>query len=149
MAAILDSSTVVLFNIYILMALQLAFNWNNTDCNISGYFFQLGFIALMTARLFFHELFHNRCCDLGCHAFFAFAIDICLIAGGAYYMYRVFGNPDYFYYDPVTKAGNEVCFQNRIVFVGEAVIIVLTFLKDIYFICCRTKEEQVGDELTK
>ena len=54
MAVVLDASTLVLLNIYIIMGFQLGFNWNQTSCNQDAYFFQLGFIGFMAIRLFFH-----------------------------------------------------------------------------------------------
>ena len=136
----LDASTVVLSNIYLIMALQLGFNWNATSCGTKSYLFQLGFIALMIARLFFHELSHNKITGSGLNRVFMFALSGLLLALGIYQAVTVFGNPSDFYYDPATKTGNEVCFQNRIVFVGEIVIIGLTLIKDVYFLCISPEE---------
>lgn len=138
MAAILDSSTIVLANIYLIMGLQLALNWTHTDCNTKSYFFQLGFITFMTFRLFFHELHNNQLTSRTINAFFMFLLSGLLLALGVYQGYNVFSNSNQFYYNPTTKQGSEVCFQNRIVFVGEMVLIVLTVFKDIYFICFRS-----------
>lgn len=63
-----------------------------------------------------------------------------LLALAIYQAVTVIDNPNDFYYDPDTKAGNEVCFQNRIIFVAEIVIIGLTLFKDIYFLFCRKEE---------
>lgn len=131
----LDSSTVILVNIYLIMALQLGFNWNATGCNTNSYFFQLGFIGLMVVRLIFHELNHNKFTGSGMNRLFSFLLSGTLLALGIYQAIKVFGNPNDFYYDPATKTGNEVCFQNRIVFVAEIIIVGLTLVKDIYFMC--------------
>ena len=136
MGLILDASTIVLLNIYIIMGLQLGFNWNNTGCNQDTYYFQLGFIVLMAIRLFFHELYHNRCTNKVVAAIFNFILSGLLIALAIFFGLRVFNNPNDFYYNPDTHVGNEVCFQNRIVFVAESAIIAFTGLKDIYFVCC-------------
>jgi hypothetical protein len=131
----LDSSTVVLANIYLIMALQLGFNWSATACGTSSYLFQLGFIALMAVRLLFHELNHNKVTSNTLNKVFMFTMSGFLLALGIYQAITVANNASSFYYDPTTKTGNEVCFQNRIVFVGEIVIIGLTLAKDIYFLC--------------
>ena len=136
MGLILDASTLVLFNIYIIMGFQLGFNWNNTACNQDAYYSQLGFIVLMAIRLLFHELYHNRCINKVVAAIFNFILSGLLIALGIFFGLRVFNNPSDFYYNPDTLFGNEVCFQNRIVFVGEFAIIAFTALKDIYFVFC-------------
>ena len=141
MAAVLDASTIVLLNIYLIMALQLGFNWNNTACNTDSNLFQLGFIVLMSIRLFFHELYNNRKFGKGVSAFFNFLLSGLLLALGIYQAITVFKNPSDFYYDPTTKSGNEICFQNRIVFVGEIIIIGFTVVKDVYFVCCQTDNE--------
>jgi hypothetical protein len=140
MAVLLDSSTLILFNIYLVMALQLAFNWNATNCNSNSAFFQLGFIVLMLARLIGHELYNNRKAGRVCHAFVMFLFSGLLLALGIVQAITVFSNPNDFNYDRATKQGSEVCFQNRIVFVSEIVIIGLTVLKDVYFILL-TKDE--------
>lgn len=136
MALILDASTVVLANIYAIMAFQLGFNWKNTGCNQDAYYFQLGFIVLMAIRLFFHELYHNRCTNKCVAAIFNFILSGLLLALGIFFMQRIANNPNDFYYNPDTHVGNEICFQNRIVFVAEFVLICLTVAKDVYFVFC-------------
>ena len=132
----LDSSTIVLGNIYLIMALQLGLNWEETNCNTNSYLFQLGFIILYILRLFFHEWYNNRIIGRTAWIVLIGITIVLLLALGGYQGYTVFNNPDDFYYNADTKEGNETCFQNRIIFVGEIVIIVLTLFKDIYFMCC-------------
>lgn len=141
MAAILDSSTVILFNVYLILGLQLAFNWNKTGCNTSSYLFQLGFIVLMFIRLFFYEFHNNRVCGRIVNGVFMFLLDILLVALAVYQIFTMANNTNEFYYNPDTKMGNEVCFQNRIVFSIEIAVIFLTLIKDIYFICCKPKDD--------
>ena len=102
----LDSSTVVLANIYLIMALQLGFNWSATACGTSSYLFQLGFIALMAARLFFHELHHNKATGTVLNRIFMFTLSGLLLALGIYQAITVASNSSSFYYDPKTKSGN-------------------------------------------
>lgn len=54
-----------------------------------------------------------------------------LTALGVYESYAIAANSSSFEYDPKTKTGNLVCYQNRIVFVGEIIICFLTLIKDI------------------
>ena len=146
MAAILDPSTVILFNIYLIIGLQLAFNWDETGCNTESYLFQLGFIVMMFLRLIFYEIYNNKVCGKCVHAVFMFLIDGLLIALGAYQAYTLASHSEDFYFDPKTEIGSLTCFQNRIVFVAEIAIIGLTFFKDIYFLCIRSGEEPVEPE---
>ena len=69
-----------------------------------------------------------------------FFLDALLVALGIYQAIVLANNSADFYYNADTKTGNEVCFQNRIVFVGEIALIGLTVIKDIYFLCCRSNE---------
>lgn len=142
MAVELSSSTVVLANIYLIMILQLAFNWSNTACGTNSYLFQLGFIGLMAARLVFHELSHNKVTSLNINRVLMFTLTGLLLALGIYQAITIANNPNQFYYDPATQTGNSVCFQNRIVFVGEIVIIGLTLVKDIYFLCINPDKDE-------
>jgi len=142
MAVVLDASTLVLMNIYIIMGFQLGFNWNQTNCNQNGYYFQLGFIGLMALRLFFHELYHNFCFNKAPAVIFNFLLSGLLVALSVIFALRIANNPNDFHFDPATLAGSEICYQNRIVFVAEMIIVGLTVLKDIYFTCCGGQREE-------
>lgn len=76
------------------------------------------------------------CFNKGPAVVFNFLLSGLLVALGVFFGLRVFNNPSDFYYDANTQTGNIVCFQNRIVFVAEMIIIILTVLKDVYFLCC-------------
>ena len=65
-----------------------------------------------------------------------------LVALAVYFGLRISENPNDFYFNPDTFEGNEVCFQNRIVFVAEIIIIGLTVLKDFYFVCCGGQRDE-------
>lgn len=142
----LDPLNIILFNIYLVMILQLALNWESSDCGTKSYLYQLGFIILMTLRLLFQELFNNAVMAKKLFVGSMFLTSgVLLLALGAYQSYVIATNSSNFYYDADTKSGNEACFQNRIVFVGEIIIGFLTLFKDIYFICI-AKEESCRTE---
>lgn len=68
---------------------------------------------------------------------------VLLLALGIYQSYTIATHSSDFFFDANTKTGSEVCFQNRIMFVGEIIVGFLTLLKDIYFIGLVKDEEQV------
>jgi hypothetical protein len=47
----LEPVNIVLANLYFIMTIQLALNWQTADCNTQSNFFQLVFIAVMLARI--------------------------------------------------------------------------------------------------
>lgn len=67
---------------------------------------------------------------------------VLLLALCIYQSYTIATNSSNFYYDATAKIGNEVCFQNRIIFVGEIIIGFLTLFKDIYFIGVVKEDQQ-------
>ena len=138
--ATLEPSTIILANIYLIMSLQLGLNWNHTDCNTNSYLFQLGFIIIYVIRLFFQEWYNNQIIRRSIWIFLSVLSLILLVSLGGYQAYTVFENPDDFYYNADTNEGNQICFQNRIVFLGEVLIMFLTPFKDFYFICCAKDE---------
>lgn len=47
----LDPVNIILANVYLVMILQLALKWSDSDCGTKSYLFQLAFIGLMVIRL--------------------------------------------------------------------------------------------------
>jgi hypothetical protein len=59
----------------------------------------------------------------------------CLLnALAIYYAYTIALKSYEFDYDPQTKIGSIVCYQNRIVYVTEIILCFLTIIKDIFFV---------------
>jgi hypothetical protein len=60
MISTLEPINIVLVNLYFIMVLQLALNWQDADCNTHSNFFQLVFIVTMVARILTQEAFLNK-----------------------------------------------------------------------------------------
>lgn len=124
----------MLANIYLIMLIQVSSNWKAAECNTGSNLFQLAFILIMICRLAIQEASFNHFLTKKHYKMLSFFTSfILLLALGVYQIYNIASNSDEFFYDPKAKVGNEICYQNRIVFVGEIVIIFLTIFKDLYF----------------
>lgn len=116
------------------MLIQVSSNWKAADCNTGSNLFQLAFIILMICRLAIQEASFNHFLTKNLYKILSFFTScVLLLALGVYQIYNIASNSNEFFYDPKAKVGNEICYQNRIVFVGEIVIIFVTILKDLYF----------------
>lgn len=139
----LDPLTVLLANIYLVMIVQLILNWQAANCGTSSYLFQLAFILIMAGRLVLQEFYNNKIMPKKIFASLMFLSSGVLLLGlGIYQSYTISTHSSDFFYDANTKTGSEVCFQNRIIFVGEIIIGFLTLFKDIYFIGIVKEDEQ-------
>lgn len=124
----------MLANIYLIMLIQICSNWKASDCSTGSNLFQLAFVLIMICRLAIQEAAFNHIFSKRFYIILSFfTSSILLLALGIYQIYNIASHSDAFFYDPKAKIGNEVCYQNRIVFVGEIVIIFLTIAKDLYF----------------
>lgn len=56
----LEAVNIVLLNIYFIMTLQLALNWQPANCNTGSNFFQLAFILIMLLRIAVQEAHNNQ-----------------------------------------------------------------------------------------
>lgn len=130
----IEATNIFLANIYLVMLIQIAANWKAADCSTGSNLFQLAFILIMICRLAIQEAAFNHILSKKNYKILSFfTSSILLFALGIYQIFNIATHSDAFFYDPKAKVGDEICYQNRIVFVGEIVIIFLTIVKDIYF----------------
>lgn len=131
----LEPINVILANIYIVMLVQLAFNWNNTDCSTNSNIFQIAFILTLVLRLLLQEWYLNKIIS---HKIYT---GLMLISSGAfltglcvYESFIISQNWQQFSYDVKSNSGSLTCYQNRIVFVAEIIIGFLAVAKDVVLI---------------
>ena len=130
----IEATDILLANIYLIMLIQIAANWKDADCSTGSNLFQLAFILIMNCRLVVQEAAFNHFMSKKLYKILSFVTSsVLLLALGIYQIFNISTHSDAFFYDPKAKVGNEICYQNRIVFVGEIVIIFLTITKDVYF----------------
>lgn len=123
---------IVLVNIFFIMLVQLGLNWQASDCDTRSNLFQLAFILIYLIRMATQEAHNNKAIPPGVYKAITLFTSGCLLTAlGVYESYVIAANSNSFEYDPKTKIGNLVCYQNRIVFVGEIIICFLTVIKDI------------------
>lgn len=128
----LEPLTVVLANLYLVMLLQVGLNWAEVDCATHSNLYQLVFILTLVLRLFIQEAYNNRILAKRTHTILMLLSSGAVLTGlTAYQTYVLASNWSAFSYDPQTKVGNLACYQNRIVFVTELVVGLLTVCKDI------------------
>jgi uncharacterized membrane protein len=114
------------------MALQLSLNWQSASCNTHSNIFQLVFIAVLVARIIAQEAVINKALSSKAYRAIMLVTSGCFLTGiGVYEAIKLAWNSADFDYDPSTKIGNLVCYQNRIVYVAEIVACFLTVAKDI------------------
>lgn len=119
-------------NLYFIMTLQLALNWESSNCNTHSNLFQLVFIIVLVCRIIAQEAAINRALSRKTYRTIMLVSSGCFLTGiGVYEAIKLAWNSSDFDYDPNTKIGNLVCYQNRIVFVAEIVACFLIVAKDI------------------
>lgn len=128
----LQPTSIILANLYLVMGLQLALNWPAADCNTNSSYFQLAFIAIMAARILIQEAYENRGITAKTHRWSMLVSSGFFLTGlAAYQSYMLWKHWGEFSYDASTKEGSVTCYQNRIIYVSEIAICVLTVCKDI------------------
>lgn len=128
----LEAVNVVLLNVLLIMVVQLALNWEASNCNTSSSWFQLAFIATIIIRIATQEAHSNRLIAARTFKAITLATSGCLLTAlGIYQSYTIASHSSEFYYDPSTKEGSIVCYQNRIVYIAEVTLCFLTVIKDI------------------
>lgn len=109
---------IILVNFYFIMVLQLFLHWQEGDCNTGSNFFQLAFILVLLLRIVVQEAFLNKALQLRTFKTLTLITSGCLLTAlGVYQAYTMAKNSSYFDYNPDTKIGSLVCYQNRIVYV--------------------------------
>ena len=132
----LQPLNIILFNIYLIMTLQLLLNWSEASCNHHSNLFQLVFIITMITRLILQESFLNKIIKFKTYKSTTLISSGVVLTGFAIYQAIILGtNPSDYDYNPENKA-TLTCFQNRIIFVSEIVLCFLTVIKDILFVIC-------------
>lgn len=145
MVSSLEPVNILLMNLYFIMTLQLALNWESANCNTHSNLFQLVFIIVLVARVIAQEAAINKVLSSKAYRNIMLVTSGCFLTGiGVYEAIKLAWNSGNFDYDPNTKVGNLVCYQNRIVFVAEIVACFLTVAKDIVTIVMG-KEELVEE----
>jgi hypothetical protein len=128
----LEPLSVVLANLYLVMLLQVGMNWADVDCATHSNVYQLVFILTLVLRLFIQEAYNNRIIAKRTYTILMLLSSGAILTGlTAYQSYVLASNWSAFSYDPQTKVGDLGCYQNRIVFVAELVVGLLTVGKDI------------------
>lgn len=56
----LKSQNILLFNFYLILFLQLIFNWSYANCNNHTNVWKLFYMFVLFARIFGDEFYHNR-----------------------------------------------------------------------------------------
>lgn len=56
----LEPTNIILANIYFIMILQIALNFQSANCNTNSNLFQVAFITIMLIRIILQELYLNR-----------------------------------------------------------------------------------------
>ena len=103
----LDPPSVILFNVYLVMFVQLVLNWDKTSCDTGSAFFQLGFILIVFTRLLIHEMHNNKMISQKIFTAMMFLMSGVLLVPLAIYQCVVLdNNSDKFYYDAKAKVGN-------------------------------------------
>jgi len=100
------------------MLIQIASNWKAADCSSGSNLFQLAFILIMICRLAIQEAAFNHILTKQLYKILCFFTSaVLLLALGIYQIVNIASHSDAFFYDPKAKVGDEICYQNRIVFV--------------------------------
>jgi hypothetical protein len=133
----------VLANVYLIMLLQIGLNWSDADCSTHSNVYQLLFILTLVLRLFIQEAHNNRLIAKKTYTILILLSSGAILTGlTAYQTIILSQNWNAFSYDPQTKIGDLACYQNRIVFVTELVVGVLTVCKDIGYVTWGKEEAE-------
>jgi hypothetical protein len=97
----LEPVNIILFNIYIIMLLQIALNWSFADCGTGSNIFQLIFVITMLLRLFFHEGSQNKIINSTLFKTLMLISSGCILTGiSIYESYTISQHWNNFSYDP-------------------------------------------------
>jgi hypothetical protein len=131
----LEPVNVILANIYLVMLVQLAFNWNNTDCSTNSNIFQIAFLLTLVLRLLLQEGYLNKIISHKTYTALMLIFSGLFLTGLCVYESIIISqNWQKFNYDAKSGIGNLTCYQNRIVFVAEIIIGFLAVAKDVALI---------------
>lgn len=125
----IKGQNILLFNFYLILTIQLLFNWQHTSCNNHTNLWKLVFLMVLYGRLMGDELSHNDKLSRRNCLLLRIVSSVVLLGLSIAMITLVIRNSSDFDKNP--------CFLNRIEYVVEVILSFIIIFKDLIYIISR------------
>lgn len=128
----IKGQNIILFNFYLILTIQLIFNWQLTSCNNHTNLWKLVLLMVLYGRLMGDELTHNNKITRRNSLLLRVVSSLVLLSLSIAMISLLISNSSDFDKNP--------CFHNRIEYVVEVILSFVIIFKDIVYIISRKSQ---------